>query len=118
MSLKKLSQYYSEQIDSENKTAVLYKKNKSLGLPYLAGTSGMCSCFYAVYPLLEIEFNSRMGRQLAEVISAFIVAIGFHTFQECYDAFNLTDLYRSSREVMVAAEDETGVFNRMLFYPP
>lgn len=57
---------------------------------YLSGTSGMCNAFYNIYSLLDIVFTSDYGIKLAEIMSSFVVGIGFHTFQEAYDSFNIT----------------------------
>lgn len=70
---------------------------------YLSGTSGMCSSFYNIYSLLGISFTSNFGIKLAEIMSSFVVGLGFHTFQEAYDSFNIThySLYPTEQAVIL-----------------
>ncbi len=82
--LYKLSKYYIKNDE------YIFKKFINGNDLYLSGTSGMCNSFYNIYSLLDIDFNSDHGIKLAEIMSAFVVGIGFHTFKEAYDAFNIT----------------------------
>lgn len=75
------------------------------GVPYLAGTSGMANGFCNTLSLLNIGISSSEGQKLENIMSAFIVGIGFHSFQECYDAFDMTDKYTDMIEVMMDMGD-------------
>ena len=61
--------------------------------PYLAGISGMCNCFYNLFSLMNINIESDKGVEIMKLMSAFVVGLGFHTFQECIDSFNITHNY-------------------------
>ncbi|KEI72217.1 ankyrin repeat domain-containing protein [Endozoicomonas elysicola] len=104
--LKKLSSYYMHHTH--------YKMNSSAQELYLSGISGMCNAFYAIYPLLGIDFDSITGIRLAELMAAFNVSIAFHTFKECFDAFFITHTYLDYPEKLeVDFRRKTGAFTQL-----
>lgn len=90
--LYKLSEYYKKE-DYKPDEKPIVAKNDRKGMPYLSGTSGMSNAFFHIYPLLDLDFDSDEGRKYAHLMASAIVAVGFHTYQECYDAFAITDVF-------------------------
>ena len=110
--LKNRSTYFSEceSISPPH----LYQKNKSTGMPYLSGTSGIANCMCAMYPLFSIEFDSKTGQQLAEIISAFVIATGLNTAKEARDAIFITHEYlKSPGKLMQDYEAYAGIFKSL-----
>ncbi|MPY26909.1 hypothetical protein FM037_09145 [Shewanella psychropiezotolerans] len=103
--LYQLSSHYIEKTDNGLSKKSIYTRNKVEGVPYLAGTSGMANGFCNTLSLLNIGINSSEGQNLEKIMSAFIVGIGFHSFQECYDAFEMTDKYTDMIEIMIDMSD-------------
>lgn len=110
--IKMLNQYYTLLPKSSDMPKYsLCKINKRLGLPYLSGISGMSNSFYSVYPLLGIDYKSPKGLRLAGIMSAFTVAIGFHTFQESCNGFFITHKYcNDPGQLMKDFKSGTGSF--------
>ena len=105
-------QHYSEHEPNKKSSAQLYRNNKSRGIPYLSGTSGMSNGFFAIYPLLNIEFHSEAGCRLAEIMTAFMVGTGLHTAKECRDAIMITHEYlKHPGKLMVDYRCHAGLFD-------
>ena len=107
--LYKLSAHYIEHDTNTKTRKSMYSKNKTMQKPYLAGTSGMINCFSMIFELLNINLDKEKQKHLIDIMSSFVVSIGFHTFQECYDAFELGSQYDSMMAIIIAMQDHFAV---------
>ena len=109
----KTSHYYTEKAEMPSeKDNPIYTTNSKMGIPYIAGTSGMCNAFYSFYYLTDLDLYSGLGRELAEIISAFIIGIGAHSYQECYDSFNIS--YDGHQEFLGRQKQKAGIKKAMM----
>lgn len=73
--------------NSLNKSIKKYIENN---IPYIAGASGMANCASSIFILLELDINAEESLRFMEVMSAFIVGSGMHSYNEVYTSFNIT----------------------------
>lgn len=84
--------HFKEVTKAGSKPLVTHMLN--CNTPYIAGASGMSNAFYALMDRLDIGLSTPDGVNLVKSMSAFLVAFGIHSFQECYDAFNFSYYYQ------------------------
>ncbi|WP_133405556.1 hypothetical protein [Parashewanella tropica] len=61
------------------------------GQPYVSGASGMTNSFSAIFPLLKIPMSSEQGKELQQIMTAFIVGAAQHSVIEVEHSFALSE---------------------------
>ena len=112
--LKKRSHYFIECSSNHSSPPDLCQINKSCGMPYLAGPSGMANCFYAVNLLFNIDVHSAAGQRLARILTAFTIGTGENTAKEARDGLIITHEYlKCSGRLMADYESRAGIFKSL-----